>query len=677
VAALVDGEIAKLKETGAAARSEREHFTSRLDVMTETMSQLEEEAKEMRRQTDAHLAAISKMSGSAEDNFRRIESFVEDFTLQESANIRDEVLKLLNSDTAVAQRKIDDRHRRDELAAVKQDMLRNVTALERLQEEVGRVTTQQHTLYQAFQRSEHSLTSVQHKVDTEMRTELQRLEQSQKSFFARQDQSLASDRHNMLMKLQEEMRRLQERHIEEIKGSEQRRLDDVHQAQQQVRDDFAAFVDQQRKDQQMTVAKLKEDFVLASRQAHDEMHRSLGTLSDVNKRQHALAMDEFRKTTTRTQDDLRRLHATVDEVSQRLNEQSSHLQNRVQHLMDEEVLRIERMGNEIALQLNAVVEEEVKRVIKGNDGATQRAIAQLDERSTRELKTLRDETISLRTTLNAIAAPSTSIQAVDARVDVLRKDMGELYDIVGQVRQLEQRLAARTREEARAAVEAVRVDMARDVATQLHRFDAVLVDLGREQAVRSEEVASLAMKFDRASSAILASQHQQPQQQSQPQPQYQQQHQSMSNTFVPLRSASTQSALLAGNAAQPHDSRFGARAGTGNSIGFAATPPSGSRFMTARDGDPARSDADRALDSLLASPIETTRLQRSSATQAAASMQSQPQQNTHVHPRVHQLPPQRSGSLHGVNLVLPSSTPASPSAAPSRASDVLRGAFDG
>lgn len=652
VAALVDTEIAKMKENLASVKHDVTGADTRLAVMGETLSQVDADTADLRKTFDGQMVALQKAGATADDQMKRMRDFVEHFTLHESANIRDEVMQLVNNEASVQQRKIEDRQRRDESAAVRQDVIRTMTALERLQEEVGRVTQQQHTLYQSFQRSEHSMSAVQHKVDTEMRSELQRMEQVQKSFFSRQDQALAAERHTMQMRVQEEIRRLQEKHLEEVKGSEQRRLDDLQGTQQQIRDEFGSFVEAQRKENATLAAKLREDFQTASTQHAEQATRQLNTVNDMNKRAQTQALDEFRKATTRSSDEVRRLQNQFDDMSKRVNDQNQFLHTRMQQLMDEEVLRIERMGSEISLQLNNVVEEEVRRVVASTDSSTQRTIAQLEDRFNREIKTLRDETISCRSSLNALAAPSSSIQSVDARVDVLRKDMTELYETVRGTQSLEQRIVERSREESRVAIEAAKREVVGDVSHQLHRFDAVLLDLGREHAMRTEELSSLSLKVERISHHLAGGGTSQSQLAS---------HRKPSSSYAAPPSAAAQ-----------HRQTSATPSSTTGGGGFGYE---GSGIRGAADVGSPGDTGDRALDSLLASPVGARQAQPYHQQSSYAQQQQQP-------------PPYQGGGQRtpragtaATSMVIPASRSSSAQqqyagSSPSRGGDALQGAFD-
>lgn len=507
VASIVDAQFAQQADAITNVRQQIATLEKRQSAASEAFLQLDSDYRLSRDEAKKILDVCASKESQTAVQLEHLQRIIHDFTFQQSVQIRDEVVKLLESDTATTQRRVEERQRRDEIAAAKQDIIRALTTVDRVQEELSRVTTQQQSLYQAFQRGEQKTTAMQSKFDADLRSEFERLEQVQRSFFARQEQTNSTERHAAGLRLQEELLRVQTKQNDDVKIIEKRRLDDLAAFQEAYKKDLEGFFERQRREADQSATKLREEQQKTIRQTQEQCDRSLRSALDEAARTTASMIEEFRKSMTKWADDLRRVQSSQDLSSQRQQEQMTFLQHRTQQVMEEQVARMDRTIDDIALRLNAVVEDEVKRVISTHDASMQRLITQNDERLTRDMRTLKEDIGAVRQSLNVLSTPSGSLQSIDSRIDVLRRDVADLYDKVANTVGHDQRLLQESRHELRIAIESSRTELLREMGQSMHRVDGLLTEMWRDASTKGHELTMLAAKVDTLSMAVKDGSH--------------------------------------------------------------------------------------------------------------------------------------------------------------------------
>lgn len=433
---------------------------------------------------------------------QQMEVFVQDFTNNQATVVKDDVLRVLESEPVVMQRRMDDKRLKEEHDVLKQDVLRCLTQAERVTDDVSRLTQQQHSLYQAFQRSEQQFSSLSYKVDTQLKDEFQRIEQSNKSFFSRQEAMIQDERHQLSVKLTNEFNKMQVKHNEEFHRNEQRRQNDNTSYQDAMREDFQRFSQVQQERLDNSLGNMKTELQRYVTSTTDDALRTYNNQQDAYRRQQQAQAEETRKTTTQTLDDLKRLKQQSDENTSRLAEQANFLNNRVQKSVDDELRRIDRLQAESQLRIEKQVDEAVHRVVGTTEGSFQRNLVQTDEKFTKEVSLIKEELSATRNTMEAIAAPSGSVQAIDSRVNVLRKDMSTMMEAAERIKDVERKINANLRSEVKQSADAQRTELLRDVALQLQRFDQAVGEIRREQNRANESLELLQHAVDKNQSSI-------------------------------------------------------------------------------------------------------------------------------------------------------------------------------
>lgn len=475
------------------------HIDKRLHAVEEGLSQLDAEQHEV---TSALQALREQQRRAAKSPTRRQNSAdveqIESLVTEQSAQLREELMSALDSknqqrrsapSSAVAAT-LEQRAAQQEVESLRQDLSRCVSHIERLMDDHQRISQQQHACMQTVQRVEHAIDGARDRLELDMKTELQRFDTLQKTFFSRQEQVLNSERHQLGVKINADLQRMHQKHMEELQRAEIRRLDDIRTAQNMLREEFNAFTTQQREEASQTQSSADERL----RKTLDELKlyvtQEVAQQLDVTKKGTIAANDEARKVASRTMDELKRMKQLLEEQTNRSNDQSKFLHARVQQLLDSEIHRFDQIAFEFTSKLQKQVDEEVTRVVATHEGSISRDLDAHRDITSREIKNVKEELFSLRSSLQAIAAPSNALGSLDNRVDVLRRDVLDLHDAVGKVHDIEHRIQNNISQDTRILVESLKSDILRDVSQHIIRFDQALVELAQENAALKSRLAT-------------------------------------------------------------------------------------------------------------------------------------------------------------------------------------------
>jgi hypothetical protein len=390
----------------------------------------------------------------------------------------------------------------NDILAVRQDVARCVAQVERLMEDSQRLSQQQHSVLQNVQRVEQSLDNVRETTNAELKSEFSRLESLQKTFFSRQEQIFAAEKHQLNAKISGDVQKMHQRHADELQKAEYRRLEDIRLAQQQLRDDFTKFVESQRSELQITVNNMETMVKTALTTAKDGLVQEMTVANDDNRRLQVQAVDEVRKTSFKTVEELKRVKKLVEDFTERTNEQNKFMTVRMQQVVDAEVSRFDKLAADFTLRLQHQIDEEVSRVVGSQEDTIKREVQHLGEAYQRDIRNMRDEVQSLRSSLQTVAAPTAMMMSLDTRVDAIRKDIYDLHEAIARVNDTENRITSHVTGDFRATIENLRNDMVRDVGIQLSRFDRALVELSKEQANRNADMDVLNEKVNSVQMAV-------------------------------------------------------------------------------------------------------------------------------------------------------------------------------
>jgi hypothetical protein len=478
----------------------------RVHAAEEGLSQLDAEQHEVttalqgvREQTKVLLRSPPRRASGP------LEGEMDSYLSEQSAVIREEVLHAVDNKLSQHQRRsppnaavnasnvatqLEQRAVQQDVQGLRQDVVRCVTHIERLMDEQQRLSQVQHTNTQAVQRVEQLVDGARDRLELDLKTELQRFDTMQKTFFSRQEQLLNSERHQLGVKVSADLQRMHQRQVEELQKSELRRFDDIRSAQSALRDEFLAFADRQRDELHSGATSLDERNRRMLEELKTFVEQEVTQQTDATKKNTTHSTEEFRKVASRTMDELKRVKQIVEDQAAKSTDQTKFLHTRVQQILDAEVHRFDQIAFEFSTKLQKQVDEEVVRVVSASEGAIGRDLESHKDITQRELKTLREDMVSLRSSLQAIAAPSNALGSIDSRVDVLRRDVLNMHEAIGKMHEQETRIQSNVSQDLRIVIETVRGDILRDVSQHIIRFDQALVELAQENASLRSRLAN-------------------------------------------------------------------------------------------------------------------------------------------------------------------------------------------
>ncbi|CUG86182.1 Hypothetical protein, putative [Bodo saltans] len=482
------------------------NIDKRLHAAEEGLSQLDAEQHEVtsalqgvREQTKVLLRSPPRRASGP------LDGEMDSYLSEQSAVIREEVLHAVDNKLSQHQRRsppnasvntshvatqLEQRAIQQDVQGLRQDVVRCVAHIERLMDEQQRLSQAQHTNTQAVQRVEQLVDGARDRLELDLKTELQRFDTMQKTFFSRQEQLLNSERHQLGVKVSADLQRMHQRQVEELQKSELRRFDDIRSAQSALREEFLSFADRQRDELHSGAAALEERNRRVVEELKTYVEQEVTQQTDATKKNSTHASEEFRKMASRTMDELKRVKQIVEDQSAKSTDQTKFLHTRVQQILDAEVHRFDQIAFEFSTKLQKQVDEEVVRVVSASEGAIGRDLESHKDITQRELKNLREDIISMRSSLQAIAAPSNALGSIDSRVDVLRRDVLNLHDAIGKVHEQETRIQSNVSQDTRILIESLRGDILRDVSQHIIRFDQALVELAQENASLRSRLAN-------------------------------------------------------------------------------------------------------------------------------------------------------------------------------------------
>ena len=461
------------------------HLDKRINIMEESYNQLDSEQRDM--VTSIHSLKTTLQTERVRNTAPRGIGSPTDLNNEtlSSIAVRDEVLRLLENDNLVKVRQ-----QKEEILSIKEEVQKCTLNTERNFGEISRVAQQYQGLQQAVGRSEAQVATIQEKVDAEMRGHFARAEQQQKSFFSRQDQLLANERHQVQVRLSTDLQRMQQKALEEFQQSEARRMEDIRSSHSQLREDFNKFVGDQRNELERHLAAMKDYVNHLTKEQADTLSKQFREVADDTRRTMVGGMDDVKKLASRTSEELKRMKAAVDDNTERLSDQHNYLHSRVQQIMDEEVKRFDRISEDSRLRLAQQIDGEVQRAVSATEGSLVRAYHTIKEEHTRDTRLVKEELDGIRGSLAAIAAPTTTMAAFEARVDTLRRDITQIHVAVSRLQEVESKMQNSLHYEVRKSMDMTKNEVLREVGSQLQRFDRSLSELAQEQQAQYASLVS-------------------------------------------------------------------------------------------------------------------------------------------------------------------------------------------